>query len=214
MRNRWLFAVAVLVVFFTTAFGIGFSRSASGGALSRLSEAELALIYSKNIEQMEKLQMAKQKLETELRQIKSGQEEKLTVLQKRRALLSELKALACDARLNGPGIVIKISTEERTFLGWDWAINLVNTAFSAGAKGASVNGRRLGPRWHMAYRDGLLYVEGEAKSGPFEFAFVGNAEAILSALKLPSGVFDNLRARGVKIEYETKRDVLLQACGE
>lgn len=212
MRNKWLLFVAVAIMVLVSAFGMGFSRSAQQVDLNSLSESDLAMLYAKSLDEINRLESAKEVLLEKLKELKSTSHDIDSLNRQQTEMLARLESLSCDAPLTGSGITIRVYVPEGAFLSWDWAITLVNNAYSAGALGVSVNDVRLSPKWYATYESGQLFVEGKALSSPFVFDIVGEPESILSAMYLPSGVFDTLQVWGVRIEHELKPELTIQKC--
>lgn len=212
MKNSWLVYLTVAVVVFITTFGVGFSRSGSSVDLHSLSEGDLAAIYAKTLDEIDKLTPAKSLLEQELQQLQSQSQSTQEITKEQKAMLQKLQSLSCDAPLTGSGLRVTVDVPTNTFLSWDWAITLVNNAYSAGAMGVAVNNIRLSPKWYIYYEAGKLTVNGVTVNGPFAFDIVGKPEAVLSAMNLPSGVFDTLQLWGVRIDYELKSKLTIKQC--
>ncbi|WP_018963008.1 DUF881 domain-containing protein [Coprothermobacter platensis] len=212
MRNSWLVYLTVAIVAFTTTFGLGFARSGSQVDLKSLSEGDLAMIYAKTLDEVNKLESAKTLLTEDLNKMQNQTQNVQAINEEQEQTLQKLKALACDSPLTGSGVRIIINVPENTYLGWDWAITLVNNAYSAGALGVSVNNVRLSPKWYIYYEGGHLNVDGTNVNGPFVFDIVGEPDSVLSAMYLPSGVFDTLQLWGVKIEHELKPKLTIKQC--
>ncbi|HOK24635.1 DUF881 domain-containing protein [Coprothermobacter proteolyticus] len=212
MRNKWLLFLAVAIMVFVSAFGMGFSRSGQQVDLNSLSESDLAMLYAKSLDEINRLESAKEVLLEKLKELKSTSHDIDSLNRQQRELVARLESLSCDAPLTGSGITITVDVPEGAFLSWDWAITLVNNAYSAGALGVSVNNVRLSPKWYVYYESGQLFVEGKALTSPFVFDIVGEPESILSAMYLPSGVFDTLQVWGVRIEHELKPELTIQKC--
>jgi len=212
VRNKWLFFLAVAAIVFVSAFGMGFSRSGPQVDLNSLSESDLAMIYAKSLDEINRLESAKEVLLEKLSELKSTSHDIDSLNRQQRELVARLESLSCDAPLTGSGITITVNVPEGAFLGWDWPITLINNAYSAGALGVSVNDVRLSPKWYAYYESGKLHVEGKTLSSPFVFDIVGEPESVLAAMYLPSGVFDTLQIWGVRIEHELKPELTIQKC--
>jgi len=112
--------------------------------------------------------------------------------------VARLESLSCDAPLTGSGITITVDVPEGAFLSWDWAITLVNNAYSAGALGVSVNNVRLSPKWYVYYESGQLFVEGKALTSPFVFDIVENQNPYCQLCTCPAAYLTHYRYGGLE----------------
>ncbi|MGB4305304.1 MAG: hypothetical protein WBJ18_03225, partial [Coprothermobacter proteolyticus] len=71
MRNKWLFFLAVAAIVFVSAFGMGFSRGGPQVDLNSLSESDLAMLYAKSLDEINRLESAKEVLLEKLKELKS-----------------------------------------------------------------------------------------------------------------------------------------------
>jgi len=59
VRNKWLLFLAVAIMVFVSAFGMGFSRSGQQVDLNSLSESDLAMLYAKSLDEINRLNLQK-----------------------------------------------------------------------------------------------------------------------------------------------------------
>lgn len=115
--------------------------------------------------------------------------------------LHAARVLAGTVPLWGPGVTVTISDGHMTaadveqFITHDWDLrSVINELFAAGADAVAVNGVRIASNTGV-FCVGPVVRVGEQRLGPpFVVSAIGNAQVLATALSLPGGVLDGLRA--------------------
>ncbi len=109
----------------------------------------------------------------------------------------------------GEGIVLTLSNTEEYIIDTSDLIDLINELRYAGAEAISINDVRILSSSYISQpKDGLTMISGQRVTSPFVIKVIGNQTYLSSSLSLKdSGYIDRNRARGMKIELQTKNNV-------
>lgn len=157
---------------------------------------EINILKSKN----ESLQKEVEDLENGLSQFADQK----VALQTIESQIEKYTKLSGKAPIFGPGTSVTISGQIST----QWAVDLVNAFFNAGAEAVSLNGIRLvnDTLGFDTLPQGQILLNGSILSSPYVFNAIGESSSLTHILELPGGILNRISAAmpGLLIEVVAK----------
>ncbi len=129
-----------------------------------------------------------------------------------RRRLEALEILAGTAPATGPGITLTIADPERRIEG-STLLSAVNELRDAGARAISIGDERVvADTWFgEGERPGSVLVSGTTLTPPYVVLVVGDPQTLATALRIPGGVEDSVRAAGGSSTVVESQDVTVSA---
>lgn len=212
--NRWVIPVslmALIVGVMVSAVWISKERrderfaSLPADIRTRLSMGALDLEaeYNNLLARNEELSMEIEKLRSDATRLQNVVAEGDTASLELNDTLQQTKMIAGLTELVGPGVLVTLSDSKRAFdemvdpfggIVHDLdVLKVVNELFNAGAEGASVNNKRVGPRSNFRCVGSVIMVDGATISSPVEIRAIGDPKTLHSSLNMPGGVLEEIR---------------------
>lgn len=212
--NRWIIPVslmALIVGVMVSAVWITKERQAErlsnlpADIRARLSmgaldlEAEYNSLLTKN----EELSQEIEKLRSDATRLQNVVAEGDTASSELNETLQQTKMIAGLTELVGPGVLVTLSDSKRAYdemvdpfggIVHDLdVLKVVNELFNAGAEGASVNNKRVGPRTNFRCVGSVIMVDGATITSPVEIRAIGDPKTLYNSLNMPGGVLEEIR---------------------
>lgn len=156
----------------------------------------------------DRLDAEKRRLENELESLGSGTSAE--ALDQARARLADLEVLAGTTPVRGPGVRLVIRDPEGNVSAAD-IIDAVQELRDAGAESIEVADRRVVVNTWFGdvpedQKPGIL-VSGDLRRSPYVIRAIGDPQTLATAMEIPGGVADTVRATGARFTSE-RRDTL------
>jgi uncharacterized protein YlxW (UPF0749 family) len=133
------------------------------------------------------------RLDTLANELRAGNED--AVIQDLIARETALKVLSGTVGVVGPGLEITIA-DPGINVGSIVFFDLINELRDAGAEAISVNDSRIVANTGISEITGGLQIGSRAALPPYRVRVIGNPTTISTALRIPGGIFDVLKAAG------------------
>jgi uncharacterized protein YlxW (UPF0749 family) len=161
-------------------------------------------------ERQARLEVEQRTLTAERDRLLSGSAEQRLAAARDRA--SALAILAGTVPAIGPGVRITI-TDPGGVVDSTLVLGAIQELRDAGAEAMSLGPVRIvGSTWFDNPPTGLgLVVSGTTLSSPYQLLAIGDTDTLTTALKIPGGVSDSIRAAGAHITISPERTVLITA---
>ncbi|HSS11913.1 MAG TPA: DUF881 domain-containing protein [Acidimicrobiales bacterium] len=198
--------VAASVVGFLVVGQVRTTRSTRGN-LSGESEADLARILSDRNTTSDNLRDQVGALKLQLFGLQNSSERDQTATQAALDQLRALRVLAGTVAATGPGINVTVDDPESA-VRYDVTINLIEELRDAGAEAIAINEQRVGATTAFGPGDRGLVLIGPGTPnltlrGPYHVVAIGEPATLDTALSIPGGALDALRAeRGVQVAVQ------------
>ena len=175
------------------------------------SESDLTRIFSSLNEEGAALRDEISQLRLELAALQSSAERDQLARDAAERQLSDLQILAGVVPARGPGVAVRITDPKGAFE-FQLLLDLVQELRDAGAEAIAVNGRRIGGTTAFAARRGVVTVDGQDVTQPYEVLAIGDPATLEVGLRIPGGAVDTLDALdGTKVGVERRSDVRVPA---
>jgi uncharacterized protein YlxW (UPF0749 family) len=89
--------------------------------------------------------------------------------------------------------------------------SLIHELKISGAEAIAINGQRLKPNSYISCNGPVITVDGQQYPAPFVIEAVGNATTLLTALKIPGGLMDQLLMDNVIVELSEKEEIFMSS---
>ncbi|HVF11045.1 MAG TPA: DUF881 domain-containing protein [Abditibacteriaceae bacterium] len=138
------------------------------------------------------------------------------------ARIKELQMMAGLTAVSGPGVVVRLTDNPNAANGdagpflpgivhdFD-VLQVVNELRSAKAEAIAVNGTRITGYTPIRCVGPIIYVNWEVVAEPFRIEAIGDPANLMSALKTPNGIVDNLKNQTLGVQVTTARQLHLPA---
>jgi len=207
---RALVALSVGVVGFLVAAQLNTTHRRTEH-LALESESDLTRIFSSLNEESAALRDEISQLRLELAALQSSAERDQLARDATARQLSDLQILAGVVPARGPGVAVRISDPKGAFE-FQLLLDLVQELRDTGAEVIAVNGRRIGGTTAFSSRRGLVTVDGQDVTQPYEVLAVGDPATLDVGLRIPGGAVDTLDALdGTRVTVERRSDVRVPA---
>lgn len=213
MKTRTKLALSLTVVSTVLGFMISLQyRQAETAAALGVDDSATTAIDSRLQSQLAALKTANNNAETELAAVmtelskyeeaSTGSNQSLQDLQTR---LQDERILAGVTPVEGPGITVTLmdgagGTDVEQILTHDWNVrSVMNELFTAGAEAVSINGYRVVATSAVECQGPVVSVNDHRLGAPFTIEAIGDPDTLKSALDIPGGILDELRANGLQV---------------
>jgi uncharacterized protein YlxW (UPF0749 family) len=181
-------------------------------ALANARPDELVQILDSLDAENDQLEAERRQLVAELDSLTSGT--RAEALEQARNREQSLEVLAGTTRVRGPGVRIVIRDSGGGILAAD-LLDAVQELRDAGAESIEVAERRVVvDTWFadepVEQGSGVL-ISGDLRQAPYVVLAIGDPETLATAMEIPGGVADSLRAAGADISIERRDDVTINA---
>ena len=217
-RRTWLVSLTVICFLF------GGLLAAQLRAMQQVRENQVkekeGLVEAK--ERMGQLQVdvaqatkARKDLEVRLKRLQAASANGLSAAQAKQlnSQIKELQQIAGLTPVSGPGVVIVLKDNPAAADAGDPSpflpgivhdfdlLQVVNELRAAQADAIAINGRRITGYTPIRCVGPVIYINGEGEPPPFRIEAIGNADKLMTALKMPNGIVSNLEKQtlGVRI---------------
>jgi uncharacterized protein YlxW (UPF0749 family) len=181
-------------------------------ALANARPDELVQILDSLDAENDQLEAERRSLVAELDSLTSGT--RTEALEQARSREQSLEVLAGTTRVRGPGVRIVIRDAGGGILAAD-LLDAVQELRDAGAESIEVAERRVVVDTWFAdepVEQGLgILISGDLRQAPFVVLAIGDPETLATAMEIPGGVADSLRAAGADISIERRDEVAINA---
>jgi uncharacterized protein YlxW (UPF0749 family) len=201
--TRLAVLVAASLVGFLLIGQVRTSRPATGN-LAGESEADLARILSDLNTSTDNLRDQVGALKLRLFGLQNSSQRDQTATQTALDQLRALRVLAGTVAATGPGISVTVDDPDSA-VRYDLVINLIEELRDAGAEAIAINAERVGATTAFGPGDRGIALIGPgtpnlALHGPYHVVAIGQPATLDTALSIPGGALDALRAqRGVQV---------------
>ena len=154
----------------------------------------------------------------------SGSRMSATQAKQLTARIKELETTAGLTPVSGPGVVIRLSDNPNAAgealgsfapgLVHDFdLLQVVNELRAAGADAIAVNGTRITGYTPIRCVGPVIYINWEPAAAPFKVEAIGDPNTLISALKMPKGIVDNLKNQTLGVQITPARNLRLPPTG-
>ena len=206
-------AVAVLLGLLGFAAVVQVRATQEDGPLAAARQEDLVQILDDLDNRNERLRAEVAALERTERQLTSGTGRTQAALQEARRRAQLLGVLAGTVPASGPGVRLTM-TDPDGALRPDVLLDALEELRAAGAEAVQVEGstpagggrdaqvRVVASTAFVAGESGGVVVDGELLLPPYRFVVIGDAATLVSALRIPGGVVDNVEQFGGRAVLE------------
>lgn len=145
------------------------------------------------------------RLEVARERLVAGSEGQAIVEAQRRA--NALEVLAGTTQVAGEGIEVRIDAD--TGVRADTVLDAVQELRDAGAEAIAVNGLRVVVNTWFADSDAGVVISGTPVTAPITIAAIGDPQTMTTALRIPGGVAESVRAADGTIRIEPADEVVV-----
>lgn len=167
-------------------------------------------------QQLMQVEKEKDSLEEALAEFRNTGYEERTKIE-----IDKLRYRAGLVAVEGPGVIVTVSDSKQplrtgenqnVYLVHDEdMLKIVNELRAAGAEAISLNDQRLIGTSEIRCAGPTITVNGKMFAPPFQIKAIGDAQVLLSALKLRGGVADTLKYWGIELQMERQDHLTIPA---
>jgi uncharacterized protein YlxW (UPF0749 family) len=208
-RTRGQVLGAVLVAALGFAFVAQLRQTGEQG-LSALRQSDLVRILDDVGDRRDRLAAEASELDSQRRELSSGDADSSAAVEAARARLAELSVLAGTVPAEGTGVQVQI-TDPDGLVNSARLLDLVQELRDAGAEAIQVGGVRVVAS--TAFTDppgGGVAVDGTRVRPPYNVLAIGDSQTMATALEIPGGVIASL-PEGARATVAGKDDVKITA---
>jgi len=216
-RRHFIFLLVCIVTGFIIGYAYNSAKDHKKLNSSALDEedyyrTELIEQQERNKELMDELNELKEQIsqyEKSFTENENDYKELAEEAEKLRLMLGELPA-------HGEGIKVTLkdgdydpkSTNPNDYIVHESHIFLViNELKISGAEAIAINGHRLKPNSYIHCNGPVITIDGKQYPAPFEIEAIGNSDTLISSLKVPGGVFDQLLNDSIVVTIQALDDI-------
>ena len=176
-------------------------------SLAKESEGDLARILANLNTDTDNLRDQIGQLKLQLFSLQTSNQRDQAAARTAQQQLQALEILAGTVPASGPGVAVVID-DPQVSVRYDLVIDLIQELRDAGAEAIAVNGQRVGASTAFAPGSGGVVLSGPGQDAfplqaPYRVTAIGNPDTLASALGIPGGALDTLRAqRGVSVDVQ------------
>lgn len=205
-------AVALLLGLLGFAAVVQVRSTQEEGPLAAARQEDLVAILDDLANRDERLRAEITSLEQTRRQLTSGTDRTSAALAEARRRTQLLGVLAGTVPATGPGVRLTM-TDPDGLLRADVLLDALEELRAAGAEAIQVEGRgdgdgaqdvqvRVVASTSLVEAEGGVVVDGELLRPPYQFVVVGDPATLVSAVRIPGGVVDNVEQFGGRVVVE------------
>jgi uncharacterized protein YlxW (UPF0749 family) len=200
--------IAVLAFALGLAFISVVQNNGDQLSLTNATTAELVQILDGVSAERDKLQAEIADLQATRDQLKSGETEKALAEAKTRA--EQYAILAGTAKVSGPGIIVTVRDEQNA-IDQGTLLDAVQELRDAGAESIQIgNVRVIASTWFSNVQTGVS-VSGTTLTSPYRILVIGNPQTLQTALRIPGGFIESVKALGGSAAIGTAQSVTIDA---
>jgi uncharacterized protein YlxW (UPF0749 family) len=177
-------------------------------SLTNATTAELVQILDGVSVERDRLQAEIAGLQATRDELKSGQTEQAVAEARTRA--EQYTILAGTAKVSGPGIIVTVSDEQNA-IDQGTLLDAVQELRDAGAESIQIGDVRvIVSTWFSNVQTGVS-VSGTTLTSPYRILVIGNPQTLQTALRIPGGFIESVKALGGSASIGTPKTVTINA---
>lgn len=180
-------------------------------ALQAATESDLSQIVNNLDSEINALRAEAADLRLQLFKIERASNDSGAILKETSKNLDKLKVIAGLTKVDGPGIRVLITDEDRLLNSYD-LIDIISELRNGRAEAISINGIRVVIKTGITQNGGNIFIDRKSVSPPYEVLAIGDPEALHKALVIAGGIRDMLYPLpGVSLYINKEADISINA---
>ncbi|AEG44335.1 DUF881 domain-containing protein [Isoptericola variabilis] len=173
-------------------------QQSASDQLSSARQDDLVRLLDEVTQRADRLDEEVARLEATRDDLASGTGQAQAALELARERAASEGILSGRLPAEGPGVEISIADPGRGLTA-SQLFNVLEELRNAGAEAVELNGLRLVTSSWFVDRDGVIVVDDQELSPPYEWVAIGDPATISPALEIPGGAFATVRNRGASV---------------